>query len=241
MSLDIVLFALVAAFLVHRLRSVLGTRHGEERQRPNPFSSSAENQSEEDRNDQNVIELKQDGDSDMIVDIPLPAKKLDIAQVVNDGLIKDDDTKLKEILTEIAAADASFDLYHFADGARSVFEMVLDSYAEGDLETLEGLLSQTLYKDFETAIRKREKDGHSLEMVMNDIQGMEIVEARLAGAMVYITVDYDVKQKQVLRDAKGEIIKGKGGRATRNHDLWTFARDIRSIDPTWMLIETRAA
>ena len=35
---EIVIFAMIAAFLVYRLRSVLGRRTGEERQRPNPFS-----------------------------------------------------------------------------------------------------------------------------------------------------------------------------------------------------------
>ena len=35
---EILVFALFAGFLVYRLRSVLGRRHGEERQRPNPFA-----------------------------------------------------------------------------------------------------------------------------------------------------------------------------------------------------------
>lgn len=36
---EILLFAMVAAFLVFRLRSVLGRRTGEERRRPNPFAT----------------------------------------------------------------------------------------------------------------------------------------------------------------------------------------------------------
>ena len=36
--IEIVIFAMIAAFLVYRLRSVLGRRTGEERQRPNPFT-----------------------------------------------------------------------------------------------------------------------------------------------------------------------------------------------------------
>ena len=35
--IDIIFFAMVAAFLVLRLRSVLGRRTGEERERPDPF------------------------------------------------------------------------------------------------------------------------------------------------------------------------------------------------------------
>ena len=240
MSLDIVVFALVAAFLVHRLRSVLGTRHGEERQRPNPFAS-ADNPDAVDETSSNMTSKAHEDDLDLIEQaVQEPAKKLDIQQVVNDGLIENDE-KLTKALAEITAADASFDVYHFASGARDVFDIVLQSYAEGDLDTLESLLSQNLYQDFEKAVRDREKKGHSLELAINDIEAMKILEARLAGTMVYITVDYDVRQKQVLRDAKGEILKGKGTRANKIHDVWTFARDVRSVDPSWMLIETRAA
>ena len=39
---DIILFAMVAAFLVLRLRSVLGRRTGQERRRNNPFLRQAE-------------------------------------------------------------------------------------------------------------------------------------------------------------------------------------------------------
>jgi len=239
-SLDIVVFALVAAFLVHRLRSVLGTRHGEERQRPNPFAS-ADNPDAADETSSNVTSKAHEDDLDLIDHaVQEPAKKLDIQQVVNDGLIENDE-KLTKALAEITAADAGFDVYHFASGARDVFDIVLQSYAEGDLDTLESLLSQNLYQDFEKAVRDREKKGQSLELAINDIEAMKILEARLAGTMVYITVDYDVRQKQILRDAKGEILKGKGTRATKTHDVWTFARDTRSVDPSWMLIETRAA
>ncbi len=38
-TIDIILFAMVAAFIVLRLRSVLGRRTGHERQRPDPFST----------------------------------------------------------------------------------------------------------------------------------------------------------------------------------------------------------
>ena len=37
MPADLIVYALVAAGLVFWLRSVLGTRHGEEREHPNPF------------------------------------------------------------------------------------------------------------------------------------------------------------------------------------------------------------
>jgi predicted lipid-binding transport protein (Tim44 family) len=51
--LDIILFALVAAFLIYRLRSVLGRRTGNERPRPNPYQARRDEAGETD----NVVHL----------------------------------------------------------------------------------------------------------------------------------------------------------------------------------------
>ena len=37
MPADLIVYAVVAAGLIFWLRSILGTRHGEEHERPNPF------------------------------------------------------------------------------------------------------------------------------------------------------------------------------------------------------------
>src|SRR5690606_39407630 len=44
--IDILIFAMIAAFLVFRLRNVLGRRTGNEQQRPNPFSTGAQRPAE---------------------------------------------------------------------------------------------------------------------------------------------------------------------------------------------------
>lgn len=50
--IDIIFFAMVAAFLVLRLRSVLGRRTGHERQRPDPFARGQQAPAKD-----NVVEL----------------------------------------------------------------------------------------------------------------------------------------------------------------------------------------
>src|SRR3954468_15229819 len=51
--IDVVLFAMVAAFLFLRLRSVLGRRTGQERPRPNPFTRPAPDQQRPDSRPEN--------------------------------------------------------------------------------------------------------------------------------------------------------------------------------------------
>jgi predicted lipid-binding transport protein (Tim44 family) len=54
--IDIIFFAMVAAFIAFRLRSVLGRRTGNERRRTNPFLTSEQNKGEAQSND-NVVKL----------------------------------------------------------------------------------------------------------------------------------------------------------------------------------------
>jgi len=65
---EIVIFAMVAVFLVYRLRSVLGRRNGEERQRPNPFAPPPPPAGEEKHasNGDTVIPLPEKSDKEEI-------------------------------------------------------------------------------------------------------------------------------------------------------------------------------
>ena len=67
------------------------------------------------------------------------------------------------------------------------------------------------------------------------------VEAHLGGTMAYVTVDFDVEETSVTRDASGNVIDGNPDRVFSVEDIWTFTRDTRASDPNWTLIETRAA
>ncbi|MDP7342887.1 MAG: TIM44-like domain-containing protein, partial [Alphaproteobacteria bacterium] len=47
------------------------------------------------------------------------------------------------------------------------------------------------------------------------------------------------QQMSVTRDKDGEVLEGETESVMRVIDLWTFARNTRSNDPAWALIETR--
>lgn len=227
---DILLIAGIAAFLIYRLFSVLGTRHGEERERQNPFGSEALQK----RALQDAPAAPLTPQSQQTV-IPLAG----MDQLV-DGKANEDG-RIAEGLNDIAAADRNFQIGSFMQGARAAFEMVVMAYSRGDLDTLRGLLSPKLYSDFEAGVKAREAAGHSNELTIHRIKSARIVEAHLGGTMAYVTVDFDVEETSVTRDAGGSIVDGDPDKIFSVEDVWTFTRDVRSSDPNWILIETRAA
>jgi predicted lipid-binding transport protein (Tim44 family) len=222
--IEIIIFAMIAAFLVHRLRSVLGRRTGEERQRPNPFSGPEETPAARD----NVI--------------PLPARN----RVERNGPAverpaeSEEPQSLAARLERIHAADANFDEKGFLIGARAAFEMIVSAFAAGDLRTLRPLLADDVYGNFAKAVQDRQAAGETLETRIEALREADVVDARLDGSIIYLTIRFVSDQINVTRDGQGAVADGDLHHAVEVVDIWTFSRDARSRNPNWALVETRA-
>ena len=228
--IDIVLFAMVAAFLFLRLRSVLGRRTGQERQRPNPFVQPAQQQQRPgQRPEPPRGEIR-----------PLP--RLEPVPPRTDGNGSGPalaTTPLATGLAEIKLADPNFHEDSFLSGARVAFEMIIEAYARGDLARLRPLLADDVYAQFASAIKAREAAGETLETTLHGIRILDIVEARMDGRLAIVTVKLVSDQTNVLRDRTGAVIEGDPAKPAEVVDLWTFSRHTRARDPNWTLIATR--
>jgi predicted lipid-binding transport protein (Tim44 family) len=209
---DIILFAMVAGFLVLRLRSVLGRRTGNERRRdlffrrPRPVADK----------------LPIPAEPNPVVVAP-PAAPVDpVTQGVN----------------QIRRADPSFDPPSFLDGARVAFEMIVTAFAGGDKAALRPLLSDEVFQQFVAAIDERNAARETLETKILRLESSEIVEAELLGRTAQVTVKLVSQQINVTRAMDGSIVEGDPQQPTEKTDYWTFARDTRSADPNWALVAT---
>ena len=211
---DIILFAMVAAFLVLRLRSVLGRRTGNERRReilPGPATTGDK-----------VVTLGQRPSLAAVA----PAAGAAPAGTVAGGL------------AQIAAADTGFDAKQFLDGARAAFEWILGAFAAGDKTKLRALLSDDVYKPFAEAIDERKAAGETLETRIDKLGDIDIVEAGVDGGMARVTVKLVSEQIHVLRAHDGSVVDGDPQKPVEKTDFWTFSRDTRSSDPNWLLVAT---
>jgi predicted lipid-binding transport protein (Tim44 family) len=225
---DLIVFALVAAGLIFWLRSILGTRHGDERDRPSPYMSEPEkirNSSDKFQMDDSAISAEQ-----RIIDLALhPTNILAV------------DNKSAEIgLIEISKAEKTFDINHFLQGAQDAFVYIVESFAEGDRETLQNLLSPAVYRAFEHAISEREARGETQKTEIHAIRKADIMDARLEDKTALVTVRFRAEETSVTRDSVGEIVAGHPDKITEMRDIWVFARPLRSKDPRWLVQETRS-
>lgn len=209
---DIILFAMVAAFLVLRLRSVLGRRTGHERRR-NPVLRRAE------------------APADSLV--ALAARRAAPPEVMAtppDGVAAG--------LQRIHQADPAFDPAQFLEGARIAFEMIVAAFAAGDKARLRPLLSDEVYKPFVASIDERAAAMETLETRILQLKRLDIVEAELAGGRARVTVKFVSEQIHVLRAHDGSAVDGDPEHSIEKTDFWTFARETASADPNWVLVAT---
>ncbi len=215
---DIILFAMIAAFLVLRLRSVLGRRDGHKGRNRNPFARSLP----EEQADEKVVHLPNARDAE--------------AEAEGD----DAEGDLAAGFREIKAADREFEPTEILSGARIAFELVLSAYASADTDALKPLLSTEVLGNFARSIREREVAGETMEHTLVGIKSADIVEAFLDGGTAHVTVKFVTDQANVTRDANGEVVDGDPSAVTEVTDFWTFARDTGSRDPNWTLVATRS-
>jgi predicted lipid-binding transport protein (Tim44 family) len=138
----------------------------------------------------------------------------------------------------IIAADPSFDVARFIEGAQAAYRMVLEAFWKGDREELAFLADAPVREAFEAAIAAREEAGHKLDNRLVAIERAAIEDARLKGREAEIEVRFDAFVAAVTRNAEGELVAGSMSDAVPTNDVWTFRRDLRSDNPNWLLVET---
>lgn len=227
MTAELILYAVVAAGLVFWLRSVLGTRHGEERERPNPFTAPPEKTA------------AREGE----IDLPAAADKgvtlgLGIQPILPRGVTIENEAAERGLF-DIARADRSFDISQFTQGAQDAFAIIVEAFAEGDRDILKNLLTDQVYSTFDAALREREGRGETVETEIHAVRRCEILDTRLDRRMAYITLRFIADETCVVRDKDGQVLSGDPDRVTEMNDIWTFVRDVKDRDPRWLVQETR--
>ena len=227
---SIIIFAVLALFVLYKLRSVLGTRTGSERRPPEPVARARA--TEPASSASNVIPLPG-------VAVSGPAARPDIKPADRWSTVAAE--KAWPGLDAILAADPGFAAPAFLAGAGAAYEMIVAAFASGDVATLRRLLENDVFESFDGSIRAREAAGQKVETTFVSLDKTLIDDARLTGAQAQVTVRFLSKMITATRDKAGAVVDGSPDRTVDLIDIWTFARPVGSRDPNWKLIATESA
>lgn len=212
MTIEILVLAGIAVFLVMRLRNVLGTREGFEKPRLDEPNS-------EKRPDLTLIE----GGPDADITDHVPA-----------------DSSLAATLVEIKNIDPDFSLTEFLTGARSAYEMILMAFERGEMDEIRSLLSPDVAETFDQVIAARTAQGLTIEAEFVGIRELKLSDVGFDKSTdtADISVAFTAELISVVKNAEGEIIEGDAKQIKRQKDIWTFSKDMGLKDPNWHLVAT---
>lgn len=208
----VVLLAMVAGFLALRLYMVLGKRTGHEQPLPKPAE-------------------------ERLVARPVP-RTVEALPEVREIASRTIDGGAENGLRALIAADPSFDVARFLEGAKSAYRMILEAFWKGDIETLAWLVEDEVRDSFAQAIAERQEAGHVLENRLVSIERAVITDAAVEGRIARVSVRIDADIAAVTRDGEGNLVAGSMTDAVETREIWTFTRALRSADPNWKLVET---
>jgi len=177
LSIELIVLAAIAVFVISRLYAVLGTKTGHE---PTPRRLKEAPVRTPEREEETQTEEER------------PRMRPAFTGPAAGGM------------EAIAAIDAQFNPDDFTKGARKAYEMIVAAYADGDRDTLRTLVDDDVMEVYNAAIAEREKAGtEPLRLVR--LRQAKISEASVdASSMARVVVSFEseLSDGETMRPAK---------------------------------------
>ena len=214
--IDILILAMIAIFILNRLRGVLGRRTGNENDSFKTLKVDSGDAVKESKPDVEMLSKNKN-------------KKNKINYKNND--------EINENLNFIKKHESDFDLETFLDGTKKAFEYILMSYSKNELEKLSELLDKDLFNAYSTEINQRKKKKLTLDIDIIElkepvIKSVELVKTKDAR----IKIEFQSQQIQTTKNDDGEIVEGDVNQILNIKELWIFSKKLGNKSPIWKLV-----
>ena len=190
--LDIILLAMLAAFVILRLRNVLGRKTGHQKKPVNKYFPKG-------------LEAMKDIENN---------------EAIKTGNIDENAKK------------------QFLKGAELAYEQIIMSFARGDKKSLKPLLEKEMFNRFSEAIDERKNKQLKSETTFIGFKSIKILEFKKIENIYKVTVNFVSEIITCIKDKNNQTIEGNPDTVKTVNDVWKFAKNMWSQDPTWYLIDT---
>ena len=190
--IDIILLAMIAAFIILRLRNILGRKTGHQGK---PVS----------RHFPKGMEVLKDIENN---------------EAIKAGNVDEEAKK------------------QFLKGAEVAYEQIITSFARGDKKTLKPLLEKKMFNRFSEVIDERKSKEIKYETTFIGLKSSKILEFKKIENIYKVTVNFVSEIITCVKDKNNQVIEGNPDTIKTVNDVWRFAKNMWSRDPTWYLVDT---
>ncbi len=157
-------------------------------------------------------------------------------------------SQFEKVINNIQAQNKNISKENFDDeaqkefirGAKIAYETIITDFSDNDNKLIASkpLLSNKIYNQFEEALKERSKRGHYAEITFIGVNSAKIKNHKIVDKILNVTVDFVGEVITCIKDKDKKVISGDPEKIKKIYDTWVFARDTRSSNPNWQLIDT---
>ena len=126
----------------------------------------------------------------------------------------------------------------FLKGADIAYEQIIIAFSKGDKKSLKSLLGKEIYKDFSQVIDDRKQKEYKYETTFIGVKSSKVLEFKKIENIYKVTVNFVSEIITCVKDQNNQIIEGNPDTIKTVNDVWRFAKNMWSQDPTWYLVDT---
>ena len=128
----------------------------------------------------------------------------------------------------------------FLKGAKIAYESIVTSFSSGELKKIKNLLDKKVFNEFNEAVKERKNKGLTSETTFIGINSADIKNYSQINNMFEVKVDFISEIISCVEDKDKKLVSGDPKKVKKVYDTWKFSRDIKSLSPNWLLIDTQA-
>ena len=147
--------------------------------------------------------------------------------------------QVKTKTEEKSSVSDEFNKEMFLQGARRVFELVLNAFSRGDLLPVKDLVSKKVFEAINGVITERKENNITSEVDFICFDKSEVKDVKMLKNSIKVVVEFVSEQVNLLRNAKGEVVEGDENFVQKITDVWTFERMLNAKNNNWVLVSTK--
>ena len=128
----------------------------------------------------------------------------------------------------------------FLNGAKIAYESIVTNFSSGELKKIKTLLDKKVLNEFNEAIKDRKDKGLTSNTTFIGINSADIKNYSQINNMFEVTVDFVSEIISSVQDKDKKLISGDPEKVKKVYDTWKFSRNIKSLSPNWLLVDTQA-
>ena len=128
----------------------------------------------------------------------------------------------------------------FLKGARIAYETIITDFSDSDNKLIASkpLLSKKIHDQFKEALSDRDNKGQFAEITFIGIKSATVNTHKKIEENLEVTVDFVSEIITCIKDKDKKVISGDSEKIKTVYDTWVFSKDIKSVNPNWLLINT---